>query len=64
MIYLKNELNSITHIFIKMAIIATSIEAILSFFYGDFEIYDLLLSFLIYSVGLSFIFGCALILPS
>ncbi|MFC4303768.1 hypothetical protein [Cohnella boryungensis] len=61
--HLKMDLNSISLLFIKMAIIATSIEAIFSFFYDEIEIYDLLLSFLIYCVGLSFIYSCALILP-
>ncbi|MFC5470920.1 hypothetical protein ACFPPD_19720 [Cohnella suwonensis] len=61
--HLKIDINSISFLFIKMAIIATSIEAIFGFFYDEIEIDDLLLSFLIYCVGLSFIYSCALFLP-
>ncbi|TYP73265.1 hypothetical protein [Paenibacillus methanolicus] len=61
--YSKMDLTSISFLIFKMAIIATFIEAMGSFIYGDFAIDDLLLAFLIYCVGLSFIYGCALILP-
>ncbi|MFC5407514.1 hypothetical protein [Cohnella soli] len=60
---LKIDFSSISLLFLKMTIITISIDAMISLFYDDFEIGDLVLSFLIFYVGLSFIYSCALMLP-
>ncbi|MCR2805861.1 hypothetical protein [Paenibacillus soyae] len=59
----KIDINSLSLLFIKMAFVATAIEAILSYLFYGIELVSLLTTFLVYCVGLSFIYGCALALP-